>query len=248
MALPSPPRPALRKPLALTALALLTAALGACRSDPVATTGSTYPTDWRTRHPYILADGTRTLDVFPTGPGYLDPRQAADVDAFILEYRRYGRGTLVLDLPRGLPPGVSAAVERTGAAIRRMSAEGGIRGGALVVSSYSVADPALASPVRLSFQRTEARVASQCGLWPQDLGYGNPLFAQSNEPYWNLGCATRATMAAQTADPVDLVRGREPGRIDTVRRSQVINDLRQGKDPSTDWKQDGKAKVKSQIE
>ncbi len=38
----------------------------------------------------MLADGTRSLDVFPTGPGHLDPRQGDDVDAFMLEYRRYG--------------------------------------------------------------------------------------------------------------------------------------------------------------
>lgn len=238
--------PTSRPPLALAALVLLTASLAACRSDRVDTTGSVYPHDVRARHPYILADGTRTLDIFPTGPGHLDPRQAADVDAFLLEFRRYGRGRLVIDVPRGASPGTGAA-ERTGAAIRRIVAQSGVSGGALNVSSYAVSDPALASPVRLSFERMEAKVASACGLWPQDIGVGSPVFNLRNEPTWNLGCATRSNIAAQVDDPIDLVRGRGEGRIDSVRRSQVIDKLRQGNDPSTNWRQDGKAEVRDAV-
>lgn len=240
--------PMSRSPLALVALALLAASLGACKSDRVTTTGSIYPDDVRARHPFVLADGIRTLDVFPTGPGHLDPRQAADVDAFLLEFRRYGRGRLAIDIPHGVSPGISAAVERTGAAIRRRSAEGGVPSGAVVVASYAVADPSLASPLRLSFERMEAKVASACGMWPQDLGVSNPAFNLRNEPSWNLGCATRSNIAAQIADPVDLVRGRPEGRIDTVRRSQVIDKLRQGNDPSTTWRQDGTANVKGAVQ
>ena len=38
------------------------------------------------------------------------------------------------------------------------------------------------------------------------------------------------------ADPVDLARGRSEGRIDTIRRAANIDKLRQGQDPSTDYK------------
>lgn len=233
-------------PIALAAIVLLAAALGACKSTRTDTTGSIYPHDVRARHPYVLADGTRTLDVFPTGPGHLDPRQAADLDAFLLEYRRYGRGTLALDLPRSGSPAQAAAAERTVGAIRRIAAESGVRSG-IAVASYSVADPSLAAPVRLSFQRMEAKVADKCGLWSQDLGVSNPGFTMQNEAYWNLGCATRSNLAAQVADPVDLVRGRPEGRIDTVRRTQVIDKLRQGNDPSTTWKQDDRNKIKDEA-
>ncbi|TXM91144.1 hypothetical protein FV219_21450 [Methylobacterium sp. WL122] len=98
--LPSPIRrtPA-RRNLAVALLASLGAALGACHADR-AVTGSIVPADYRARHPIVLADGSRVLDVFVTGIGHIDPRQAADIDAFLLEYRRYGRGSLVMDLPR----------------------------------------------------------------------------------------------------------------------------------------------------
>ena len=117
----------------------------------------------------------------------------------------------------------------------------------LEVSGYAVANPGLAAPIRLSFQRMEARVADQCGLWPQDLGVSSPLANLRNEPSWNLGCSTQATLAAQVADPVDLVRGRTEGRIDTVRRVKDIDQLRAGKDPSTKWSQDGQTSVSSRL-
>ena len=229
------------------ALGLAALALGGCHGNRADTTGSIYPVDLRERHPYVLRDGTRTLDVFPTGTGHLDPRQAADIDGFMLDFRRYGRGVLALDLPRGVGPGVGAAVERTGAEIRRLAAENGVAPGALALNAYPVTDPGMAAPLRLSFQGMQAGVAGKCGLWPQDLGVSDAAFNLRNEPYWNLGCSVRANVAAQAADPVDLVRGRAEGRIDTVRRMQVIDKLRQGNDPSTTWKQDGSASVKTGI-
>ena len=230
-------------PLALAALAVL---LGACQADR-ATTGSIYPHDYRARHPIVLADGSRSLDVFVTGPGHLDPRQGADIDAFVLEYRRYGRGSLLVEMPRGVSPGAGAAAERTGTAIRGLVARGGVPARELVFSGYAVANPGLAAPIRLSFQRMEARVADRCGLWPQDLGLSTPGSSVRNEPSWNLGCATQSAVAAQVADPIDLVRGRPEGRIDTVRRVKDIGQLRDGKDPSTNWRQDGQTNVNSRL-
>ncbi|NEU10874.1 pilus assembly protein CpaD [Methylobacterium sp. BTF04] len=237
----------LRTPMALVALTALAAGLGACHADRAATTGSLYPTDYRARHPIVLADDARSLDIFATGTGHLDPRQAADIDAFLLEYRRYGRGTLLIDMPRGVSPALGAAVERTGAAIRHLGADAGIGARQWAVTSYAVANPALAAPLRLSFQRMEAKVASQCGVWPQDLGVGDAGFSGRNETHWNLGCAMQSNVAAQVADPIDLVRGRPEGRIDTVRRVRDINSVREGKDPSIEWRQDGKNSVKSQV-
>ncbi|KQP61364.1 pilus assembly protein CpaD [Methylobacterium sp. Leaf399] len=231
----------------LTALVALPGLLGACRSERVITTGSVAPADYRARHPIVLTDNQRSLDVFVTGTGHLDPRQTADLDAFVLEFRRFGRGVLVLDMPRGVSPAVGAGVERTAASIRRVAAEGGVPPRQIVVENYAVANPALSAPVRVSFQRMEAKVASQCGTWPGDLGVSDPVTSNRNEPSWNFGCASQTNFAAQVADPVDLVRGRPEGPVDSVRRTLDIGKLRQGKDPSTRWNQDGQTSVKSQV-
>lgn len=231
----------------LLAVVLLAGLLGACRADRAATTGSTYPVDLRTRHPIVLADADRSLDIFPTGIGHLDPRQRADLEAFLVEYRRYGRGALLIEVPRGVSPALAGPVERTGAAIRRLAAEIGVPAGGARIGDYPVANPGLASPLRLSFQRMQAKVADKCGLWPRDLGVSDLRADWSNEPSWNFGCATQANFAAQVADPVDLVRGRPEGRIDSIRRTQDIGRLREGKDPSTQWRQDGQTNVNNAV-
>ncbi|MDP4022787.1 CpaD family pilus assembly protein [Methylobacterium sp. NEAU 140] len=248
---PSPPPPRATARAAARAIPRLLAACAvaglaaACKGDPPAT-GAIDTADYRARHPIVLADGTRSLDVFPAGPGHLDPRQAAEVDAFMLEYRRYGRGGVLMEVPRGLPPAQAAAAERTAALLARRGAEDGLPPGTIAPSAYAVAAPGLAAPIRLSFQRMQAKVDG-CGLWPQDLGVSNFASDFSNRPYWNFGCAMQANVAAQVADPVDLVRGRTEGRIDTVRRIRDIGALRDGKDPSTTWRQDGQTSVKSQV-
>ncbi|MFD0934631.1 CpaD family pilus assembly protein, partial [Methylobacterium trifolii] len=132
-------------------------------------------------------------------------------------------------------------------AIRRMGAEAGVPARDFALAGYAVAAPDIAAPVRISFRRMEAKVADKCGLWPQDLGTSSFAVDFSNQPHWNLGCATQANLAAQVADPVDLVRGRPEGRIDSVRRVKDIDQLRNGKDPSTAWRQDGQNVVKSQV-
>ena len=78
-------------------LALLALPLGACAPDRVVT-GSTYPMDYRERHPVVLAHGPKALDVF-TSAGGIDPRQREDIEDFAIEYRRYGEGAMRIEVP-----------------------------------------------------------------------------------------------------------------------------------------------------
>jgi pilus assembly protein CpaD len=228
------------------ALAILAAGLPlvACSADR-AVTGSTYPHDYRQRHAIMLAEGTRTLDVFVNAAHGLDPRQREDVVAFAVEYRRYGQGPLTAQVPAG--SGAEIGAHRTLEAIREALDVGGVPGGLLSISTYLVADPRAASAIRLSFPRLKAKVAGKCGLWPQDLGVSNLRSDLNNEPYWNQGCALQSNVAAQVADPVDLVRGRQEGRIDTLRRQKDIDSIRKGKDPSTQYRSDEKGKINQQV-
>ena len=239
---PRLPSPAARRPAArrLAALALLGLPLSACMADKTVT-ASVYPRDYRERHPIVLKDAPRSLDVFTAGAS-LDGRQREDVRAFAAEYLRSGNGPITAQVPAGLP-----GAHRTFQAVRGALAEGGLPGTAIMVSSYQPSDPTLASPIRLSFAGMKAQVASKCGLWPQDLGVTDVGFNIRNEPYWNLGCATQANLAAQVADPVDLVRGRAEGRADTIRRAKVIDAMRQGKDPSIQYRQDGQNRINTQV-
>ena len=180
-------------------------------------TGSTYSPDYRQRHPMVLAEGARQprrvrqcrerprsasargRRRFRDRVSALRPRAAHGADAGRVRRRAWSAP--------------DARSRPRGARDRRNS-----RCGYLAVSTYPVADPRAASAIRLSFQRLKAKVAGKCGLWPHDLGVSNMSGDFNNGPYWNQGCALQSNVAAQVADPVDLVRGRQEGRIDTLRR------------------------------
>ena len=225
-----------RTRLAAAALSLA-ALLGGCasksaQSDPP----NMAPPDVRERHPIVLRDAPRSLDVFVgRSAGRLDIRQAEDVAEFAREYRRTGKGGLVAQVPTGSRR--EHATRDTLAGIRAELARNGVAPGALSVRSYPVEDPGLASPIRLTFASLQAGLPHQCGQWPTDLGVSEFKFSASNEPYWNLGCASQATLAAQVADPLDLVRARNEGRPDIVKRMGAITKIRQGQDPSTEYRQ-----------
>jgi pilus assembly protein CpaD len=211
----------------LAAVGLLSAGLAGCKTtDDV--TGSTYPVDVRDRHPIVLANGARMLDIFVDSSRGYGERGRADLAAFVAEYRRHGQGPLIVQVPVG-----TENRAETRRAVDRVRGEAGVR---LAMSTYRPSDPTLASPIRLTFHRLQAKVGSTCGQWPQDLGVSDAEFSFENRPYWNLGCATQSNFAAQIADPVDLVRGRQETSPDTIRRMYNFEKIRQGTDPSTTYK------------
>jgi pilus assembly protein CpaD len=225
-----------RAGLGSLALVLMTGTMLAACAGKGDTTASVTPIDVRERHPIVLRDAPRSLDVFVgRAGGSLDPRQAEDVLEFAKEYRRSGRGGLVAQVPSGARREMAAHDTLNG--VRAALARGGVAPGSLSVTTYPGADPNLASPIRLTFASLQAVLPHSCGQWPKDLGVSDFKESTSNEPYWNFGCATQATFAAQVADPIDLVRARSEGRPDIVKRMGAIAKIRDGKDPSTQYRQ-----------
>ena len=231
------PRRAARAALALAALG---GALAGCSNVDRTVATSAIPSDFHQRHPVVLADAPRSLDVFLSTGDRLDYRQRHDLEGFAAEYRAEGHGRIRVLVPRG---GIDPhAADATLMAVRRGLAAAGVTG-SIEVGTYRVADPHLASVLRLSFLTLQAGTAAPCGDWPEDLGVGSVAFGLENRSYYNLGCATQQTLAAQVDDPRDLVRPRaeEPG--DVYMRTRSIQDLRGGlnaplgQDPSTNWTQ-----------
>ena len=207
--------------------------LCACGADRIVTNAGRDPSDYRDRHPIVITDKNRSLDVFVgANSGPLDPRQREDLRAFAQEFRQHGKGAMVAYVPVGStdPVGDARGIQTIRAAL------GGppdhIR---LVVQPYMVADPSLAAPIRLSFSELAARVPHPCGLWPRDLSGSTTREGIENEQYWNFGCAYQQNIAVQTADPIDLVRPHVEERIDVIKRSNEITKLRQGQDPATTY-------------
>ena len=226
----------------LAGLAIACALLPACVSRKADVTASV-PTDVRDRHPIVLSESPRSIEIY-AGAGRLDLRQSDDIAAFAAEYRAHGRSQIVAEVPS--QDGVRGSGHRGLMAVRDSLARNGVGASSVQVRSYPAPDYTVAAPVRLSFARLQARVPHECGNWPEDLGASNGTFSATNRPYHNLGCAYQTNIAALVADPVDLVRGRTEGRIDTVRRMGAIDKLRAGQDPSTTYR-DAATKINSAV-
>jgi pilus assembly protein CpaD len=208
-------------------------------------TASLAPDDIRERHPIVLRDAPRSLDVFVgRAGGGLDPRQADDVARFGSDYRRNGRGGLVAEVPTGT--GRELAAHDTLDGIRRSLARAGVSPGSLSVRTYRAVDPLMASPIRLTYASLQAGLPHSCGQWPDDAGVSDWRQSSANRSLWNFGCATQANLAAQIADPVDLVRARAEGRLDTQKRMGAIKKIREGNDPSTRYR-DEQTKISDAV-
>jgi len=212
-------------------IAGMSLALCACNSVDRTETSSIPMDDYRVRHPIILSEASRTIDIFPAGgAGRLDPDSAAQVEAFGRLYRQFGEGPILVLYPVG--PTAKGRVSLD--AIRQALAAGGARTG-IRAGSYPVVNGQLASPIRLMFTGLKAKVATPCGEWPSDLASGSTVQGWDNKPYWNLGCSYQSAFAAQVADPRDLAAPRAEADMDTLMRARGIESIRKGTDPSTTW-------------
>jgi len=192
------------------------------------------PNDHLSRHPVVLADAQQVLDVFPpVSQGRIDYTTAGRIREFIDRYRRFGRGPVTLLRPVGSP--AAAHVAATASSIRDALRAAGLQDN-IVVGDYPVTDPQLAAPIRLSFSGVKAKVSGRCGEWPDDLASGGSLNGWKNETWWNFGCAEQQTLAAQIADPRDLVSPRGETPVDTLTRMRTIEAIRNRKDPGTEWR------------
>ena len=223
-----------RGAMALRALAVvgLAISLAGCYSQRVAQ--ENYPTDYRERHPIILKEGTRTVEIFlASSRGGLSPDQRADVLAFAQTWRHEATSGIIVDVPQGGPnKHVAADAMRE---LHAILAASGVPRHAVFVRNYRTGGAALAS-IKINFTKLVAE-AGPCGLWPHDIG---PAFDPShvyteNRPYWNLGCSTQRNLASMVDNPADLVQPRGEAPAYASRRSVVIDKYRKGDSPSATY-------------
>jgi pilus assembly protein CpaD len=215
--------------LRLSLAAAAAAALAGCGGAPYASLDPAFPGSFEQRHPIVVAAAPTSVDLYPVG-GRLDARSRANVHAFADRYRRYGSGAVMIQTPAGANPNSIAVYE-----VRRALLAAGVRG-RIAVGDYLPPNDSSAPPVRVSFTGLKAVVPTLCGQWPEDLASGSSVEGWKNEPYSNFGCATQSTIAAQVDDPRDFVQPRAIGPSDVAMRTRAIEAVRNGQDPSTEWK------------
>jgi len=206
--------------------------VGACNTDQQATTAAPeVPTDYRLRHPITLQESKRTLQLLiGSNRGELNPTQRAQVLAFGLGWKRAATGGIVVERPVG-SSNEQAAADAMREIVSILSAAG-LPPQSIAVQTYQAIGLNL-PPVRVSYPKIVAQ-AGPCGLWPHDIG---PSFNRDyfeNQPPWNYGCATQRNLAAEVADPSDLIQPRSETPAYTMRRTTVIQKYTAGQNPATE--------------
>ncbi len=204
--------------LAIGAAAAASLLLAACDRNVVT---SSINEDYRERHPIVLTRANETMEIF-TGRngGRLDRRQAEDVRAFGQLYMEHGEGPLVAYLPSGGGQNVNAGLSAI-----RASLAGGGASGRLQIAHYQ-AQAGEVSPIKLAFARLKATTPEKCGYDSHDITPTSWRQSNLNAPPHNLGCSYQRNLAAQIADPRDLVRPRQEGPVDVERRTTGIERIR----------------------
>ncbi|WEX77533.1 CpaD family pilus assembly protein [Sinorhizobium numidicum] len=200
-------------------LAILAGLLAGCGTKDKLATGS-IPDDYRTRHPIVLAEAERTIDIpVASGDSRLTQGTRDVIRGFAAEYRTASSGVIQIMLPRGSVNSNAAHAVRKD--IRRLLAATGVPANRVIETSYEAGSAGDAAPIRLSYVAIAAQTAP-CGEWPEDL----TLNTVQNRNYYNFGCATQSNLAAQIANPTDLVGPRQMSPIDAEQRGEVINTWR----------------------
>ncbi len=215
----------LKKPFAAAILLLSAAMTSGCANRDV--TGS-IPMDYRERHPIVLTDAETALDL-PVGVNdtRLTTGMKDTIKGFAQRFTASPASYVQVQVPQG---GLNApAASRLSHEVRSALVASGVHAKNIVMTAYAAGSNGDAAPIRLSFIATKA-VTSSCGEWPEDLSDNT----MNNRNWYNFGCASQNNLAAQIANPTDLLGPRGMTPIDAARRSTVIGKYRSGSDTTSE--------------
>ena len=192
------------------------------------------------KHPILVSQQPATMSLsIPAGSRGLTSTQVAQVEGFLARYRASdaGNSKLLIVVPQG--GANEPAAMRATAQLNGLIKEAGFADNAVQVQPYG-AGRGTSAPIRFSYMRYVAQ-GPECGQWPDNLASG-----YRNLHYHNFGCAQQANLAAQIANPADLVTPRTMDASDPERRALVFDKYRQGKSPASEKGVDDVATSKTQ--
>jgi pilus assembly protein CpaD len=187
-------------------------AAGSCSITPDRNPGAVMP-DGAVNHPIMVEPSYRSLKLDYPVAG-LPPSAAAQLDAFVSDYRDHGSGSIAVSAPDNAS--AQGAIAFFAEHINRM----GISRDKILVSTHDAPDGDMR--VEINYVAYKART-EKCGDWSDDLG-----FTARNDTPKNFGCAVQQNIAAMVADPRDLLGPRPLGESDGARRVTVMGKYETG--------------------
>ena len=195
--------------LSATALAL---ALSACAAqNPEAKLAATPSEQWTSKVQVVAHPDSIRLGIHADGPS---SNQETALSDFVLRWMQADGGVIDVQAPRGASPRMIAGVYQL------LTAQGA-PANAVKLSSYDPG-PEPGAPIVVGFERFEA-ITPKCGL-----DWENLTKTSDNDGFANFGCAVTANIAAQVANPEDLIHPRAETPADAQRRGTVLDKYRQG--------------------
>lgn len=153
----------------------------------------------------------------------LSANQTQAIDALLARWLAAEAREIVVSAPMGGATG-EAGGRMAFAARQRLVALGAPAASVRVVGYDAGGAPD--APLKVGFLRYQA-TPPQCGTWE------NLTATRNNNAYGNFGCAITANMAAQVANPADLLGPRASSPIDASRRDTIIDKYRKGETTSS---------------
>ncbi|MEO1207524.1 MAG: CpaD family pilus assembly protein [Pseudomonadota bacterium] len=226
----------------LIAVSLTAIALTGCRhlENPGTKVAAWNLVDASQRHPILVSEQPTEMDLHVRrGQHSLTPHQRAQVLSFVQHFRASdsGNGRIIIAAPSGSANEVAGmhAVKD----LRNLIAEEGIADADMVVEAYSTGKSS-SPPIKLSFLRYVAE-APQCGHFPTNLA-SEP----GNLPYPNFGCATQRSLAAQIANPADLLEPRTMTARSSERRDVTWNRYVKGEISAAEKSDDERLRIEDE--
>jgi pilus assembly protein CpaD len=196
---------------------------GSCASP---NDGDVSTADGAANHPITVEPTSKALSIAFAGPNAgLSAPDEQRVDAFVADYLARGNGAISVSVPQG--PGSTDTVTWFG----EHFAEMGVPRSRILVGMHD------GGGVELSYISYVAHT-DECGDWS-----ANIADTASNMPMPNFGCATQHNLAAQVADPRDLVAPRKMDEADANRRATVTGKYEKGQITASDKSPDQSAAV-----
>lgn len=151
----------------------------------------------------------------------LSANQHAALRGLVARYGASGAGSIRIESPAGDDP---VAVEQA-YAMRTALQAAGVPGERIQMAAYAAPDPR--APVLVGFETLRAHIPD-CSAEHRNLGV-----RYSNQSSGGFGCAITANMAAQIADPRDILGARRMTPADSGRAAVVFDAYRRGQPSST---------------
>lgn len=198
------------------ALGVALVSVTGCAIDKDSLTFTASPEDYRTKHPIIVSEQDKVLDL-PVGmyTSKLTYGTSQVISGFAQNYKNSSATQLMILYPKGSAN--AAVAQRYAKNVAETLQNDGVSASELAMATYDASDYGQQAPIRLVYSAITASTGP-CGQWPEDLVLDTSL----NVNYHNFGCATQNNLAAQIANPVDLIAPRAVAPIDATRRATAI--------------------------